>query len=421
MTKRLFTLIGFLLLALPIYAQSTFPSDINLIIGYGQSLSLGSTDGLSINTKGLGYPNLWMFNTGLRLQKGEADSSLTHFVPLVEHKNEETPISGMADMMMKSFSDIRYTKKDYVFRTPGWGGKSVKLLRPNPVEPQYYTGFMRGVRQAKYIADQQKKSFNVPLFTWTQGEADIYDGMDSITYKQQLKSLYNEINEDVKHITKQTNDVKCILYQTASHNRYYHITNREDRKLNPAIAIAQYQMAKENKGFYLATPMYPFEYNLDNVHLCAEYSRLLGAYYGYIAKKVLEDQQEWKPIYPTKISIKGNKIVLKMHVPVKPLVIDTNWVQYIDNYGFNVYRTDSAIDIASVSLTGPDEVTILCTEKLQDGDRITYAINGENTGRFIGSRGNIRDSQGDKITYQIGSTVYHLHNWLPIFEEKIKL
>jgi len=403
------------------YAQSNFPADYNHIIAYGQSLSVGSIGGMYINSTGLPYSNIWMFNNGLRYEKGEADSSMKSFVPLIEHTRGETTASGTADMLMKSLiKDKNKVDYNFVFRTPGAGGKSVKVLRRNTVQPFYYESAIRGVKRGKYIADQHGKTFNVPAFTWTQGEADISAGMGLEEYKTQFGEMYSEMNKDIKDITGQSNDVVSIMYQTASHNRYYLGSVKQGKFLNTNIAVAQYQMALANNKVYMATPMYPFDFGPDNVHLYPENARLLGAYYGYVTKKVLVDKVDWKPVYPMSIHATGKVLKLKMHVPVKPLVIDTDWVQFVDNYGFNIYRDDKEIAIKAVKVTGADEITIWANEDLKDNDRITYAINGQNSGRFIGSRGNIRDSQGNTVTYDIGCTTYKLHNWLPIFEESIK-
>ena len=87
-------------------AQSKFPADYNHIIGYGQSLSVGSVGRIFTNSTGLPYNNTLMFNNGLRYTKGEADSSMSRFVPLVEHGSGETTASGTADMLMKTMINI---------------------------------------------------------------------------------------------------------------------------------------------------------------------------------------------------------------------------------------------------------------------------------------------------------------------------
>ena len=409
------------------YVQAQLPADVNHIIGYGQSLSLGSTDKVLINSSGLSYPNVIMFNNGLRYDTGETDQSMTSFVPLVEavmSSYAESPSSGFADMFLKTMiaeNGAYDENKSLLFRVPGQGGKSITALNKNGASPERYESLVRGIRRGHALATVQGKTFNVPCFTWTQGEQDVYDGMSLATYKNLLIGLRNDIDTDAKAVTSQTNNVKCIMYQTASHNRYFLTSLQAARAKNPYIAVAQYQLAIEsNNDFYMATPLYPFDYNSDNVHLRAEYSRLMGAYYGYVAKKVLVDGVDWKPLHPTSYTVVGNQIKIKFYVPVKPLVIDTDWVREIDNYGFNIYRGSNEIGITNVAVSGEDELTITCSGALQLGDRLTYAINGENTGRFIGSRGNIRDSQGDNIQYQIECTTYHMHNWLPIYEETLQ-
>jgi hypothetical protein len=128
------------------------------------------------------------------------------------------------------------------------------------------------------------------------------------------------------------------------------------------------------------------------------------------------DKEDWRPLYPVSHTVSGNEIVIKFHVPVKPLTIDTDWVKEIDNYGFNLYREDHELKINSVSIISEDELKIVCESVIQTGDKLTYAENGTVTGRFRGCRGNIRDNQGATVTYDIHCTTYYLHNWLPIYE-----
>jgi len=422
------TLLLHLLLIQPVSSQTPL-ADLNHIIGYGQSLSLGSVDTCVISTTQK-YNSL-MFSKELRtLDYSVSDFSTVTFVPLVEkvwvnHTNyAESPYSGMSEMLIESIvKENGSFDKQFLFHAPGKGGTSITGLNKGTSTANTYDYLVRGVQRAKSLAAADGKTYKVPCFTWIHGEQDLSTYMNPATYKNLLTQLQVDIESDVKTISGQTDAVPCVLTQTASFNRYWMLRNASNinQKPNPDISVALYEMALEKPDqFILATTMYPFEYGLDNVHQRAESAKLTGAYIGYAIKKGVLDGASMLPIHPVNYVRHENMLTVKFHVPVKPLTFDTRQVRFIKNYGFNLYRANSELKIESVEIISEDEIRFVCATNVEAGDVLTYAINGTTTGALNGARGNLRDSRGNELTFTIGCTTYPLHNWCPIFKESIQ-
>ncbi len=429
MAGRYYLITLFLATVSIVSAQYTL-TDINHIIGYGQSLSLGSVD-TCVATKTQKYNSI-MFSKELRtIDYTVADFSSVTFVPMVErvwvnHVNyAESPYSGMSEMLIETINKENGAfDKQFFFHAPGRGGTSITGLNKGTSTAKTYDYLIRGVQRAKELTNAAGKAYKVSCFTWIHGEEDLKTYMPPETYKTLFTNLQQDIQTDVKAISGQTEAIPCVFSQTASFNKYWmtHTATDLDSMPNSKISVAQYQMALEQPSkFILATPMYPFIYGLDNVHLRAESSKLVGAYFGYAIKKAVIDGQSMLPIHPIQYRVNGNELTVKFYVPVKPLIVDTTQVRFIDHYGFNLYRGKREITIDAIRLISEDEIKFVCSEPVQSGDFLTYAINGLATGALNGARGNLRDSRGETVTFDIGCTTHKLHNWCPVFKEKINL
>jgi len=429
MAGRYSLIILFFVTVSTVSAQYTL-TDLNHIIGYGQSLSLGAVDTCVI-TKTQKYNSL-MFSKELRtLDYTVADFSSVTFVPMIEQlwvkriNYAESPYSGMSEMLIETIiKENGSFDKQFFFHAPGKGGTSITGLNKGTSTTNTYDYLIHGVQRAKSLATAAGKAYKVSCFTWIHGEQDLKTYMLPETYKTLFTNLQQDIQSDVKAISGQTEAIPCVFSQTTSFNKYWisRTGTSLDSMPNSKISVAQYQMALEQPSkFILATTMYPFIYGLDNVHFRAESSKLVGAYFGYAIKKAVIDGQSMLPIHPTQYSSNGNELTVKFYVPVKPLVLDIKQVRFIDHFGFNLYRGTREITIKSVELISSDEVKFECSEPIQSGDFLTYAINGLTTGALNGARGNLRDSRGETVNFSIGCTTHKLHNWCPVFKEKINL
>ncbi len=402
-------------------------SDIYMIPCYGQSLSNNGAAGPST------------FSSPVSIAY---DTSLTN-------TNIQDMNGGYAEMFLSLSADRGGLPANFKMMTclGGGGGKSVLQLS-NP--STFFTTLMNNIQEGKNTADTNGLSYNVPAFMWTQGEEDYRtDGVISnwgigdwnpLEYANKLSNLIDDIDAGVKSITGQTNDVKCIMYQTGSHNFY---------RRYPVIAHQQLQLALVDERVTLAKTMYDVDYNTaDYVHAPSKTYRNMGNHYGVALYKTTVLNQRVLPLHVIDHIVDGNNIYLNCYVPFPPLVLDITLVQPLPdgNYGFQLYDvinedagTSGTINIASVTITSvtledSNTIKIICSGS-PIGRRLTYAINGDywqniagtlvvstggegpngqaKSGRTYGSRGNVRDSS----PYENSVVDYlHLYNWMPIFE-----
>ena len=379
--------------------RSRFPSEINMVLSYGQSLSTG-TDGTPPITTIQRFDNL-RFAGGVRSQ--DSVTPYTALVPLIETTSGtagQTPIGGATDMikeLIASEDSIVYTQHSFQLlgSAPGEGGLRISQLIKG-TSP--YARFVADVQNGFSLAQTAGKSFKVGAFLWTQGESDYQYLTAKNTYKTALTTLRTDIETDVKAVTGQTEPVVCISYQTQAHSEY-------GSPGNPYIAVAQYEVARDSQNHYIACPLY---WSGQNVHQSARNYQRLGAYYGLAYKRIIVDGIQWKPVMPVQIDRQGTIILARFNVPKGPLVLDVSTLSLRTNYGFSVVDSSgSSVTISSVSLIGPDTVKIV-TATAAPGGKLRYGYtNG----------GNLRDNQGATIFFDGGGPKYPMHNWCVIFEE----
>lgn len=306
-----------------------------------------------------------------------------------------------------------------------------------------YNTLLSQVQTAKNTAESLGKTFSVPAFCWTQGEEDYRAGGSNginyntgkyipTEYATKLIKLVDDLNTDIKAITGQNIDVKCVMYQVASHNAYGRF---------PRIALEQLKAAKLDKRIILAKTMYDVDYNVaDNVHAPNKTYRNMGNYYGIALFDAIVKGGHNLPIYPIKNTLVGNSMYVQFHVPVKPLVFDEvavaplsdgkkgfNLVTVINEYTTSATIAAAATTITNVELVSADTVKLTLSGTPTTGTRLTYGVNGlgwniingdmlsgaRSSGRVNGARGNLRDSQ---TLFNPVSDYFNLYNWSTIFE-----
>ncbi|MGE8162774.1 hypothetical protein ACQKRQ_21750 [Paraburkholderia sp. NPDC080076] len=395
------------------------PWDITHVISYGQSLSQGFFNKPVLSTRQR-YSSL-RFNGGVRAQDGVQSEGVEvaykQFVPLVETQwgdKAETPTSGTLNMAMQlieqenlqSHADLPYR---FIGSAPGEGSMDIATLS---APGRYYSQLLRDIAQGKRLADAQGKTYGVGAITWTQGEADDSSQTSIPTYIAKLRSLRADVDRDAKALTGQKQDVEMITYQVATHRHF-------DQQY-PHIALALLEASHEDPHIHLAVPMYLFRY-LDGGHTDNRSTEWMGAYYGLVLKRILIDKQTWTPLEPLNWRREGTTAVLRFNVPAPPLRWDTTQVAGNSDYGFSLrLPSGDLLPIQSVSITGPDEVSIMAKSPIPAGTHIEYAFNGVGVaGSRYGPRGNLRDSQGDVIRFNDGRESMRLDNWCVIFDVQL--
>lgn len=379
--------------------RSRFPSEINMVLSYGQSLSVGADGTPPISTTQR-FDNL-RFAGGVRSQ--DSGTPYTSLVPLIETEvstTGETPITGATDMIKELIAaedGLTYTEHAFQLlgSAPGAGGTAIAGLSSGTTP---FNRFVADVQNGYTLAQAAGKSFKVGGFFWTQAESDYIGNTPKATYKTALVTLRNDLEAQVQSITGQSEPLACISYQVQAHATYGYPGN-------PYLAVAQLEVAKENPHHYVACPLY---WSGQSIHQSAQNYKRLGAYYGLAYKRIVIDGEDWKPVMPVQIDRQGTIILARFNVPKGPLVLDTAFRPMQADYGFSVVDSGgAAVTISSVTLVGPDTVKIV-TATAATGGRLRYGmVNG----------GNLRDSQGDTIIFDGNGQNFPLHNWCVIFDE----
>lgn len=413
------------------------PFDVNHVVSTGQSNSVAH-EGRPVLTKTQPYTNL-MFDVGVmtsgqcEAQGCRAYEKPTAFVPLVEGDSFWYPVETMSSALGNEVSKLataRYAlgRHDVLVSLAGRNGLTYWCLRQgtcNFIDQTYLVAFdenMMQVEDAAAIAKAAGKSYVVRAVTSVHGESDDYayatdtqefplDGTDGThqsvkSYADGLLEWQRDYEAGIKARTGQTVPVPLLVSQHSGWNDV----------ATSAVAMHQYEAHVRSKGkVVLVTPGYPIAFHEDCRHYSNEGERQLGEYFAKAYARIVFEGLPWEPVHPKKVSLAGAVITAKFHVPVPPLVLDTERVVDPGDYGFEVVdAAGRALPIAKIGLQGPDVVTITLAEAPAGPARLRYAyrtIPHSCPGRFAGARGNLRDS--DDAPSQYG---YELFNWAVHFD-----
>lgn len=303
----------------------------------------------------------------------------------------------------------------------------------------YYKRLLASVRYAKQFADEMGRTFSVGCICYAQAE-DTYSGAIPKQRYDCVWVLASKLNVDIKAITGQTDDIFFITYQVASYDSHLYINNAYGDLaiwLNDEVAPVDYVLDETaatkmpadypliNRKQIQAGPiMCALDYRAvtsggdDHIHATQGSYHAMAAQYAIQMKACMYDQKPLKPIHVESYTITpwNNKYIvrLKMYVPVKPLVVDTEHRNLYSaratspNLGFTMLNGSNVDIIESVEVVRGEEIKIITTEN-PSGKTLHYAKDGWEHG------GNIRDSRD--IVYN-DSTIgdYYMYNWCPIFK-----
>jgi hypothetical protein len=404
----------------PASFQPRYHAEINHIITYGQSLSVGQTGGVALSTA---QPyNALKFSGGVRAWDTDIGTRYASLQPLTETVAGtlgETPGAGTAQAAMQLLSaayatPTTGTEYRLLLSAPGFGGQSIaQLSKPGT----HYTKLLEDITAGYTLSQAGGYSYAVNAMTWTQGEADTNLGTAPATYKIRFAQLLADVSADAQAVTGQAHAVKAITYQLSSHLKYAAdgVAGAEDAP----IGLAQLDLHTDGVTS-LACPTYQFDYlGATNVHLTAESSKWLGAYYGKVYKRVVVEQQPWEPLRPMGVTRQGSIITIALEPEVGPVVIDTTQVAAAANYGFQLRDSvGTALTISSVSVVG-NNIKIIAAAPVPAGAQLRYAVDSADglLGRLVGPRGNIRDSAPE--VFDPSGINKPLHNWLVMFTAQL--
>ena len=407
MKTRICTLLALLMMLVSCHESYEHKTVICIPV-YGQSLALGEeairiTDFDSLSN----YADGRIITENLDHHFGYFDNNdLKQFAKKLiryQKRSFELTIYSMAEMLADS------TGRDTLICTfPSGQGATVISDLGKGSEP--YQEFVEDIETAYKTAQERGWDFVMPALCWMQGETDVtsYPGTD---YRKLLLQFVKDINDDVKRITGQEQDIEIICYQTGPVTRANKFDALSYNCAETEIPQAFLELVRDNPTFHASGPVYPYKFVREAIHIDGVGHQQHGKLVALAALDVLRHQNTQRGLLPMNIECHDLEVVVDFNVPCPPLVLDTIQVTKAPNYGFSVITPDNR-DIAQAISLEDNKVHILCSER-PDSCRVRYAVNGDKmkSGNIHGPRGNLRDSQGDDLNISIQGKTYPIHNW----------
>ena len=303
----------------------------------------------------------------------------------IHNKSFELSVYSMAETLVD-----RLGKDTLICIFPGGQGLTDIAGMSKGTIPYYR--FLKNINKAYTNSKKRHWEFVIPAICWMQGESDIadYPGTD---YKKLLQQFSRDINLDIKRITRQKENVQIVCYQTSTITKgMRYIENNYDGS-ESFPPQAQMELVRDDSLFWASGPTYPYSFVREDLHIDAGSQRYHGKLASRSVLDILRKGHRFQGLVPLSPNIDGTIISLSMIVPQSPLLFDTMAVKKAPHYGFSVINKDNT-DIIDDVLIHNDTLIISCV-KSPIGCKLRYGINGEfmKSGRRIGPRGNLRDSQ----------------------------
>ncbi len=271
----------------------------------------------------------------------------------------------------------------------GHGMNTIKELM-KPALP--YQKFLQEITTAYEKSKARGWEFYVPAVCWMQGESDIVE-YPNYDYKTFFHKMYRDMNDDIKKITHQKEDVRMICYQTTAltKGRHYRINNYNATE--PRVPMVQMELVRDDTLIWASGPTYFCDFVGERLHIDAYGQQQIGKLAARSALGIIRGGKKELGLVPLSYDVHGHDVYIHFNVPCQPLCFDTINVKKSDNYGFNVIRNDDADILAAVHIDG-DDIVLKCKESPVNC-KIRYGVNGDvlKGGRWHGARGNLRDSQ----------------------------
>jgi len=411
--RKVLIALGILIICFAIYTIAIITHDRCTLEGhktvicipvYGQSLALGEEavritdfDSLKIKYDGRIVTECLDYGFGF-IDDSVKKQRLKKFLRY-RKRSFELSLYSMAETLASQLG-----KDTMICIFPGGRGMSCidSINKPN-------AAFIKFIYEIKYAYKESQKrgwDFYVPAICWMQGESDIID-YTNVDYKKRLKQFCTDVNNDIKAITHQKEDIRMICYQSNVLTRAenFDANNYDCVEMKPAQAIVD--LIKEDSLFWASGPTYPYTFINERLHIDAIGQQTIGKLDAIAVMNLLKGKGKTYGLMPRSMIVKGNDVLIHMNVPYPPMVFDTITVMPIDNFGFSVITKNNENIISSVKMEG-DTIRLSCSKSPQDC-KVRYAVNGEHmkSGHLHGPRGNLRDSQ-------------HTPNWCYQFNERIK-
>ena len=418
-------------------------ADYNLILGYGQSNTVGAEAWPAISTTPFGGTLM----LGYSLQ-GTSGSSGTFtplggavFRPLVgtvigdsgalldatavaalapgsTNPGESHLVNAINTLQALRLADLGATShpNKLVGINCAVSGRTIaELSRGNALN--LFNRLVVAVTQAKAIADAEGKTIRVAAISYCQGEDDYAADTTRTQYKAALAQLYADIQQYVcLAILGQTRPPAMVLTQVSGRGT---VASPSLGNATLEIGQAQLEASRETPGIFLAAPYYPVTEK--GIHLDANGQRWIGAFVGRVLHRLLIKRQAWAPLAPLTCEYRGAQVLMTFHTPAPPLAFGTPYlvdgVTYdVATKGFDVTDSAGTLVVSAVQIVGDAALLLTCGRALASQPVVHYARRAVYLGH-----GCLRDSDAEwtpsNFTYLPGSGMYATAN-IPALVDK---
>lgn len=406
------------------FPQKPVAAEINHMLSYGESLSVGATATNILSTTQPYLNTTFGFTVGGTIYASpRMDVAATSIQPLREifyspasdggGNRGETHCSGAANYASLEFIRGGVSPQDHIIfaSTAGYGGAKISDLAKGGA---IYPRVLNHINKARELyAGKSHKAIFTPFIIGTN---DAFYATSYLNFKNTFQQVHFDFNADVKALTGQEEDVLFAIVQIS-----YGV------RTQPQISKALWDLPQENENFLFVTPTYHLQHS-EGTHLTNIGYKRLGAYYGRAYAQYFLEGRFPDYIKPLSAMVEGNKVTLKFDVPTLPLQIDRTSLAITTDDGFKVYLLDDDGLIAKDSngldivlpistITATNDTVILELGSLATNQiLVRYAMDYLGTGLNIlnGASGNLRDSTPDSVV--IGNTPQPLYHVCPHFE-----
>lgn len=382
----------------PGIGKASDPPTVELVVFYGQSLSVG-VNGKPVLSKTQENPkNVLSLSGG----PGGSQLPLAPCVEKVRGKEGETPGSAMANVYFRKYMKGQ-ANRVVIAGAFGVGSQAIKDLVPDTLN------YERSKTRIELIMKGAKEEFpnstsvRQAAMCWLQGEKDWKLGTSPADYKRMFKTMTDDMNKvaiassSLAADDPQNAPIAILSYQTSYGSA-------------DGSIIPQTQLDMHNeKLLNMVSPIY-FLPLVDGIHLTSRASGIMGAYFARGLDAVRRGKRP-PLITPQGISASGNTVVVKFSVPSPPLKAAT--YRSVQNHGFTI----SGATITSVDI-GKNEVTLKTSGPISQGASVSYALGSGDRSKI--GYGTLMDSCEDKVNIAAsGTDEVVLSNYCPHFTMRI--
>ncbi|HDK6670460.1 TPA: hypothetical protein MXB74_005439, partial [Klebsiella pneumoniae] len=396
-------------------------TDVNHIIGFGQSLMAG-INSMPLQTVSA-ILNAYRFNGGVRAQDGSGTSAENHasLLPYIETTHDtgdgvgyETPVGGAITAIFDRLSAEAegYASGDIKIlgSVPAQGGKTIAQLRQNP--GPYMQRIIDDMTYGKARANELGLTYSPHAMIYMGNESDQSAGTTEEAYLDSFDKMIAAVNGFASDVTGNTESLPWFIYQFNSWK------NRTPNTDYPTIPLALLKLARTRDDVRLVQPMYMYDY-YDTAHLLGFDSYICGYRFGLAIEQEMLSGKKFEPLWSQDISLQGG-IANIWYEPVGKLVLDTSIVTDPGDYGVSAIDPDgNALTLTEVSVH-LDRLRVRASGGIPAGSKIRLGFTGGTTGtlpsRTNGPRCCLRDSQGDTIKFDPTGVAYRMDNYAIVEE-----